>query len=110
MDRPPHTRRRPRIRAETGGKQPPHIALLALILCAPGCAALESNAVQPQPEGSLVVRFIDVGQDDGVLVQSAGENYLLDAGESHRRAPKWSAFSGARALQLWTASLSATRR
>ena len=110
MDRPPHTRRRPRIRAETGGEQAPHIALLALILCAPGCAALESNAVQPQPEGSLVVRFIDAGQDDGVLVQSAGENYLLDAGESHRRAPKWSAFSGARALQLWTASLSATRR
>ena len=65
MDRPPHTRRRPRIRAETGGEQAPHIALLALILCAPGCAALESNAVQPQPEGSLVVRFIDAGQDDG---------------------------------------------
>ena len=107
MDRPPHTRRRPRIRAETGGKQPPHIALLALILCAPGCAALESNAVQPQPEGSLVVRFIDAGQDDGCSSSPPGELPARRRRVSHA-GPKWSIFSGARALQLWTASLSAT--
>jgi beta-lactamase superfamily II metal-dependent hydrolase len=37
--------------------------------------------VQPPPSGALVVSFIDVGQGDGVLVQSGGENYLFDAGK-----------------------------
>lgn len=34
----------------------------------------------PPPSGALVLNFIDVGQGDAVLVQSAGENYLIDGG------------------------------
>jgi competence protein ComEC len=40
------------------------------------------TATQPPPSGALVVSFIDVCQGDGVLVQSGGENYLLDAGKA----------------------------
>lgn len=40
------------------------------------------GTAQPPPSGSLVVSFMDVGQGDGVLVQSGGESYLLDAGKA----------------------------
>ena len=64
MDRPPHTRRRPRIRNGTGGERAPRLAflalLLALLVCAPGCAALESSITQLPTEGPLVVSFIDL--------------------------------------------------
>ena len=59
--------------------------LLALLVLAgsSGCGVLSMpSTVQPPPSGSLVVSFIDVGQGDGVLVQSGGENYLLDAGKA----------------------------
>src|ERR671912_1855690 len=62
--------------------------LLVLMLLAPACAELElltggaRGGPGPPPSGSLSVSFIDVGQGDGVLVQSGGENYLLDAGKS----------------------------
>jgi competence protein ComEC len=51
-----------------------------LLAGASGCGTLPGTA-QPPPSGSLVVSFIDVGQGDGVLVQSGGKNYLLDAGK-----------------------------
>ena len=41
-----------------------------------------SSAARPPPSDALVVSFIDVGQGDGALVQSGGENYLLDAGKA----------------------------
>lgn len=40
-----------------------------------------SAAATPPPAGALVVSFIDVGQGDSTLVQSGGDNYLIDAGE-----------------------------
>ena len=58
------------------------IALL-LLATASGCGVLPAPVTaQPPPSGSLVVSFIDVGQGDGVLVQSGGESYLLDAGKA----------------------------
>jgi hypothetical protein len=38
--------------------------------------------VTPPPSGSLSVGFIDVGQGDGALVQTGGEDYLVDAGRA----------------------------
>ncbi|TCJ15860.1 MBL fold metallo-hydrolase [Rubrobacter taiwanensis] len=52
-------------------------ALLAALLV--GCAQLPVMG-QPPPAGALVLHFIDVGQGDSILVQSAGENYLIDGG------------------------------
>jgi beta-lactamase superfamily II metal-dependent hydrolase len=56
--------------------------LLALPLAlAAGCEILEPATAEPPPEGALVVSFIDVGQGDSTLVQSAGESYLVDGGK-----------------------------
>jgi competence protein ComEC len=56
------------------------LLILLLLACSSGCGLLSvPGAVQQPPSGALVVSFIDVGQGDGVLVQSGGENYLLDA-------------------------------
>jgi competence protein ComEC len=62
------------------------LAPLLVFLFAPACAELELLAggsrggAGPPPSGSLSVSFIDVGQGDGVLVQAAGQSYLIDAG------------------------------
>jgi beta-lactamase superfamily II metal-dependent hydrolase len=54
-----------------------------LLAASSGCGVLPTPVTaQPPPPGSLVVSFIDVGQGDGVLVQSGGESYLLDAGKA----------------------------
>ncbi len=59
------------------------LVLFLLLVASSGCAALPTpGTAQPPPSGSLVVSFIDVGQGDGVLVQSGGESYLLDAGKA----------------------------
>jgi hypothetical protein len=56
------------------------LVLLLLLVASSGCATLPTpGTAQAPPSGSLVVSFIDVGQGDGVLVQSGGESYLLDA-------------------------------
>jgi competence protein ComEC len=60
--------------------------LLVLILLSPACAELElltgssRGGLGPPPSGSLSASFIDVGQEDSVLVQAGAENYLIDAG------------------------------
>ncbi len=79
MDRQVDPRRRPRV-------APPRGVLTALfvflLFCVSGCALLPTpRTAQPPLAGSLVVSFIDVGQGDAVLVQSGGENYLVDAGK-----------------------------
>ncbi|HVE99817.1 MAG TPA: MBL fold metallo-hydrolase [Rubrobacteraceae bacterium] len=58
------------------------LVLLLLLVASSGCAALPTPSTAQPPSGSLVVSFIDVGQGDGVLVQSGGESYLLDAGKA----------------------------
>ena len=78
MDRPPHARRRPRIEEETPkgianqavGRFAPFLllVLLLLLVASSGWALPTPGTAQPPPSGSLVVGFIDVGQDDGVLV------------------------------------------
>ena len=54
--------------------------VLLLLFCVPGCGLFTPQTARPPPAGSLVVSFIDVGQGDAVLVQSGGQNYLVDAG------------------------------
>lgn len=91
MDRPPHTRREPRIREGTsrvGASGVLRRFILALLFAlllvgSSGCSILPMpGTAQPPPSGSLVVSFIDVGQGDGVLVQSGGKSYLLDSGKA----------------------------
>jgi competence protein ComEC len=93
VDRPPHTSRRSRVE-----ERPPKgtvpifvsrfgpallLALLFLLATSSGCDVLPTPVTaQPPPSGSLVVSFTDVGQGDGVLIQSGGESYLLDAGKA----------------------------
>ena len=55
-------------------------ALLATLLLALASCGLAGAGATPPPAGALVVSFIDVGQGDATLVQSGGENYLIDAG------------------------------
>ena len=57
------------------------LAAASLVGCEPLSGISSSAGSQPPPAGSLVVSFIDVGQGDSVLVQSGGENYLVDAGK-----------------------------
>ena len=57
--------------------------LVFLIVLIPSCDLVGSDSLggpSPPPSGSLSVSFIDVGQGDGVLVQAAGTNHLIDAG------------------------------
>jgi competence protein ComEC len=57
--------------------------LLALVsACGPLPGGGSLGGASPPPSGSLSVSFIDVGQGDGVLVQAAGEDYLVDAGRA----------------------------
>ncbi len=93
MDRPPHTSRRSPVEERSPRGTVPIfasrfgpallLALLFLLAASSGCGVLPTPVTaQPPPSGSLVVSFIDVGQGDGVLVQSGGESYLLDAGKA----------------------------
>ena len=54
-------------------------SLVALLLLLASCG-LANAGTSPPPAGALAVSFIDVGQGDATLVQSGGENYLIDAG------------------------------
>lgn len=54
-------------------------AVFVLLLLS-GCGSLGVSSAPP-PAGALVVSFIDVGQGDATLVQSGGNNYLIDAGK-----------------------------
>ena len=58
--------------------------LVFLILLVTSCELVRGDyslgGPSPPPSGSLSVSFIDVGQGDGVLVQAAGTNHLIDAG------------------------------
>ena len=72
---------------------------LLLVASSSGCAALPTpGTAQQPPSGSLVVSFIDVGQGDGVLVQSGGESYLLDAGKA-QAGPKVVDFLSSRGVE-----------
>ncbi len=55
------------------------VFLAAFLLLAASCGLANAGASSP-PAGALAVSFIDVGQGDATLVQSGGENYLIDAG------------------------------
>jgi len=62
--------------------------LLLVLFLMPGCGLLPGVSAETSrpPSGSLSVSFIDVGQGDGVLVQSGGEEYLIDAGRAEEGA------------------------
>ncbi len=64
---PPKAANRGRNRREVRPARALLAPLFALLVCAPGCAALESSTAQPPPEGPLIVGFIDVGQGDKVF-------------------------------------------
>ena len=53
--------------------------LTTFLLLVTSCG-FASAGTSPPPAGALAVSFIDVGQGDATLVQSGGENYLIDAG------------------------------
>ncbi|MGB3633765.1 MAG: ComEC/Rec2 family competence protein [Rubrobacteraceae bacterium] len=80
MDRPPNPRR-PGIReAQRAPVRVAHaLILVSLLLLAVSCGFANAGTSSP-PAGALAVSFIDVGQGDATLVQSGGENYLIDAG------------------------------
>ena len=64
---PPKAANRGRNRREVRPARALLAPLFALLVCVPGCAALESSTAQPPPEGPLIVGFIDVGQGDEVF-------------------------------------------
>jgi competence protein ComEC len=77
VDRPAHPRR-PRV---AGLIQQIRYSLLFLCLfLAVSCGSVSAGSVPP-PAGALVVSFIDVGQGDATLVQTGGQNYLIDGGD-----------------------------
>jgi competence protein ComEC len=109
VDRPTHARRRPRIEGETPKATTTRavsrfapfllLVLLFLLVASSGWALLTPGTAQPPSSGSLVVSFIDVGQGDGVLVQSGGESYLLDA-EKAQAGPEVVDFLRSRGVEL----------
>lgn len=72
-------------RKETPGRGLPLVSfalLLLLLSFAAGCDFPPRPATaSPPPQGTLVVNFVDIGQGDGILVQSGGENYVIDGGK-----------------------------
>jgi competence protein ComEC len=75
------------------------LVLLLLLVASSGWALSRPGTAQPPPSGSLVVSVIDVGQGDGVLVQSGGESYLLDAGKA-QAGPEVVDFLRSRGVEL----------
>ena len=67
-------------------KRPLVLFVLALLLTAAVRAQQPTPPVPPPPPPPLRVHFVDVGQGDGVLIQSpAGQAIVYDAGEDPRR-------------------------
>ena len=59
------------------------LCLFLLILIAAGCCSCTpKDAAQPGVSGSMTVYFIDVGQGDCTLIESAGRFMLIDSGET----------------------------
>ncbi len=60
------------------------VFVMGVIMLIAACDLVRGDSLvggpSPPPSGSLSVSFIDVGQGDGVLVQAAGTNHLIDAG------------------------------
>src|SRR5688572_8134548 len=76
------------------------IALIFLVICAPGVSTQE-----PPPPPPLRVHFIDVGQGDAVLVQSpSGQNVVYDAGEHPTKVRDYLIGLGISTLSLVIAS------
>ena len=63
-------------------KQPIVYTGLLLLVMLVGIAVTRLREKTPPAEGELKVHFIDVGQADCILVQSNGENMLIDAGNN----------------------------
>lgn len=63
------------------------VVLVLSVLCAAALfripvSGVFSSEIFQQEEGELKVHFIDVGQADCILIQSEGENMLIDAGNN----------------------------
>ena len=63
------------------------VLLLALASCSSseGAARTDDSVSVPQPKSELVVRVLDVGQGDAVLIENGGSRALIDGGPDVRR-------------------------
>ena len=61
-------------------------ALIAVVLALAWAPIVQAQAPLPPPPSPLLrVHFVDVGQGDGVLIQTPAGNVVYDAGENPER-------------------------
>jgi len=57
-----------------------------LMLLSSGCSFLSANKAQPVAASPLMVKMLDVGQGDAILIRTAEQTVLIDSGDQDQQA------------------------
>lgn len=57
------------------------LLMLLFVLAVAGCGGGKEKAVNGNPETPLVIKVLDIGQGDAILIRAAGQNVLIDTGD-----------------------------
>lgn len=56
--------------------------LLVVLLAAAGCGGGKEKTVSHDAESPLIIKVLDIGQGDAILIRAAGETVLIDTGDT----------------------------
>ena len=62
------------------------LLLAGLMLLSSGCSSLSANKTQQVAASPLMVKMLDVGQGDAILIRTAEQTVLIDSGDQDQQA------------------------